>query len=148
MLPTMAIDGEVAIESILAYRLSPSLTRGDLVTLVSPLDPSRIICKRILGLAGDVVCVDPTGLKAPSSEHVLVPKGHMWLVGDNAAVARDSRDYGPVSTALIRGKLVARVSSKLAGIILFALADTSEPDMAIEQSSNLPQSHYIFGLIP
>jgi mitochondrial inner membrane protease subunit 1 len=148
MLPTMAIDGEVAIESILAYRLSPSLARGDLVTLVSPLDPSRIICKRVLGLAGDVICVDPTGLRVPSSEHVLVPKGHVWLVGDNAAVARDSRDYGPVSTALIRGKLVARVSSEPAGIILFARAETREPDMAIEESNNLPKSHYIFGLIP
>jgi mitochondrial inner membrane protease subunit 1 len=112
MLPTMAEEGEIAVESILAYRLWPnSLARGDLITLTSPLDPSRVICKRVAGLPGDIVCVDPTGLKAPSTEHVVVPKGHVWLIGDNAAVARDSRDYGPVSMALIRGKLVARVRS-------------------------------------
>jgi inner membrane protease subunit 1 len=110
MLPTMSVDGEIAVESIISYRLWPnSLARGDLVTLVSPLDPSRIICKRILGVPGDIVCVDPTGVKAPSTEHVVVPRNHLWLIGDNATAARDSRDYGPVSMALIRGKLVARV---------------------------------------
>jgi len=106
----MFVKGEVAIESIISYRLRPnSLERGDLVTLVSPLDPSRIICKRVLGLPGDIVCVDPTGRKAPSTEHVVVPRGHVWLIGDNATHARDSRDYGPVSKALIRGKIVARI---------------------------------------
>jgi len=106
----MFVKGEVAIESIISYRLRPnSLERGDLVTLVSPLDPSRIICKRVLGLPGDIVCVDPTGRKAPSTEHVVVPRGHVWLVGDNATHAIDSRDYGPVSKALIRGKIVARI---------------------------------------
>lgn len=110
MMPTIDEEGEIALESILTYKLYPSsLARGDLVTLPSPLDPSRIICKRIAGLPGDIICVDPTGLKAPSTEHVVVPKGHVWLIGDNATVARDSRDYGPVSMALIRGKLVARV---------------------------------------
>ncbi|GAW09352.1 signal peptidase I family protein [Lentinula edodes] len=57
----------------------------------------------------DVVCVDPTGLKAPSTEHVLVPKGHIWICGDNMTHSRDSRDYGPVPIALIRSKLFARV---------------------------------------
>ena len=110
MLPTMALEGEAALEDIISYRLWPhSLARGDLVTLKSPIDPTRIICKRVLGLPGDVVCVDPTGLRAPSTEHVLIPSGHVWLVGDNATDATDSREYGPVSMALIRGKLIARV---------------------------------------
>jgi len=79
------------------------------VTFVSPLDPTRVVCKRILGLPGDIVCVDPTGELAPSSEHVVIPKGHLWFGGDNAAWSRDSRDYGPVSIALVRGRLVAKV---------------------------------------
>src|SRR5262245_25628361 len=108
MLPTLDVEGEIGLENMFYYRIWP-FQRGDLVTLVSPLDPSRIICKRILGLPGDTVCVDPTGLRAPSTEHVVLPKGHLWLVGDNASTARDSRDYGPTSMALVRGKLIARV---------------------------------------
>lgn len=110
MLPTMEAQGELVLENRFIGRFYPDrLTRGDLVTFVSPLDPQRAVCKRILGLPGDTMCVDPTGEIARSSEHVVIPKGHIWVGGDNAAWSRDSRDYGPVSIALVRGKLVAKV---------------------------------------
>jgi inner membrane protease subunit 1 len=106
----MDIEGELCIEYTLPYRLGlRKPQRGDLITLTSPIDPTRVICKRVLGLEGDVVCVDPTGLKAPSDQHVIVPRGHLWIIGDNAAVSRDSRDYGPVSASLIRGTIWARI---------------------------------------
>jgi inner membrane protease subunit 1 len=112
MLPTLAVGGEIAIEDRLTYRFFPQhLGRGDLITLKSPLEPGRVICKRVLGLPGDVICVDPTGEYAPSTEHVVVPKGHVWISGDNAAYSRDSRQYGPVSISLIHGRLLAKVSS-------------------------------------
>ncbi len=107
MVPTMAVTGEWVVEN--RWISSKNLSRGDLVTYVSPLAPSRAVCKRIIGLPGDTVCVDPTGAEAPSTEHVVIPKGHVWLTGDNAEASRDSRMYGPVSMSLIKGKLVARV---------------------------------------
>ncbi|KAG1715635.1 hypothetical protein ID866_1517 [Astraeus odoratus] len=110
MFPTFDSSGEIAIESIVSYRLFPhTLSRGELISLKSPLNPNRIICKRVIGLPGDTICVDPTGLKAPSTEHIVVPHGHVWIAGDNAAWSIDSRDYGPVPMGLIRGKIVARV---------------------------------------
>ena len=111
MLPTLAASGELVIEDCLTYRLFPEkLARGDLLILESPIQRGHIICKRLIGLPGDVVCVDPTGQLAPSTEHVVVPKGHIWISGDNAADSRDSRLYGPVPMALIHGRLFARVS--------------------------------------
>lgn len=109
MFPTFDVNGEIAVECVLAYRLFPDLVRGELVSLKSPFNPNRIVCKRVIGLAGDTICVDPTGSKAPSTEHVVVPEGHVWVAGDNTSCSIDSRDYGPVSMALIRGKIVARV---------------------------------------
>ncbi|KAJ7139841.1 LexA/Signal peptidase [Mycena epipterygia] len=110
MLPTLANEGEIVVENRWSLRFNPdSLQRGDLITLRSPLDRTRIICKRVIGFPGDVICVDPTGQKAPSTEHVVVPKGHIWVMGDNAAYSRDSREYGPVSMGLIQGKLYARI---------------------------------------
>jgi inner membrane protease subunit 1 len=106
MLPTMSASGEVCLE----YTLGPRL-RGPAALQRGQLAPGRIVCKRLAGLPGDVLCVDPTGAKAPSTEHVVVPRDHVWLVGDNAAMSRDSRDYGPVHVGLIRGTLVARVSA-------------------------------------
>jgi mitochondrial inner membrane protease subunit 1 len=109
MLPTFR-DFDVVVEDCLSLRLDPkNLARGDIITLKSPMDPNRIVCKRILGLPGDVVCVDPTGRCAPSTEHVKIPQGHIWIMGDNADASRDSRFHGPVSMALVQAKVVARV---------------------------------------
>ena len=108
MLPTMAIEGELALDW--KWINVNSLRRGDLVTYISPLDPALPVCKRITGLPGDVVCVDPTGTFAPSTEHIVVPKNHIWVTGDNLACSRDSRSYGPVPLGLVKGRLIARVS--------------------------------------
>lgn len=110
MLPTIDMKGEIVIEDRLSYWLNPQLSRGELVVLQAPHRPEGVICKRIIGLPGDIVCVDPTGKYAPSTEHVIIPKGHVWIAGDNADNSVDSRIHGPVSISLIQGRLLARVS--------------------------------------
>ncbi|KAI0348454.1 LexA/Signal peptidase [Trametopsis cervina] len=107
MMPTLAPTGEAVIENRLIC--VKDLRRGDIITYASPAEPGRVVCKRIVGLPGDVICVDPTGQMAPTTEHVVVPKGHFWMCGDNAMWSRDSRWYGPVSQALVKGKLVAKI---------------------------------------
>lgn len=136
--------------------------RGDVVVATSPTDPRRTVCKRVLGLEGDIVEVDPlrkrrgrdrAGAGASSekrweevdaehrkalahgaagsagdpqeaqaevlvpvftrrqrdNEHVRIPRGHVWLAGDNLSNSTDSRAYGPVPLALVKGKVLARV---------------------------------------
>ena len=39
-----------------------------------------------------------------------VPKGHVWLEGDNSDVSSDSRTYGPVPYALLKSRVFYRVS--------------------------------------
>lgn len=38
-----------------------------------------------------------------------VPEGHCWIIGDNLGASRDSRFYGPLPLAMIKGKVIARV---------------------------------------
>ncbi|KAF8504229.1 peptidase S24/S26A/S26B/S26C [Gautieria morchelliformis] len=133
MLPTMHVSGDLVLEDTLSRRLSPPrINRGDLVTLLSPLEPTRTVCKRVIGLPGDTVCVHPDKaiqFRRPTSgkesdregdgtpaqhepeelQHVLVPEGHIWISGDNLANSRDSRVYGPIPIALVRGRIVARL---------------------------------------
>lgn len=123
MLPTFS-DYDIVVEDCLSVHLNPTkFSRGELITLCSPIEPSKSICKRIIGLPGDVVCVDPLGQLAPSTEHVVVPKGHVWISGDNASASRDSRHYGPVSMSLIRARVVARVSRFLCTVAFLTLED-------------------------
>ena len=46
-----------------------------------------------------------------SDVHVVqVPEGHVWLQGDNPINSTDSRHYGPVPYALLRGRAFLKVS--------------------------------------
>lgn len=41
---------------------------------------------------------------------IHIPKGQVWLAGDNSSNSRDSRMYGPVPLGLIHGRVIARFS--------------------------------------
>lgn len=112
MYPTLPNAGTFVLHSALSLRMTP-LDRGNLVTAVSPLDPSHQVLKRIIGLPGDTVCVDPSGERGRVEEWCKVPPGHVWLAGDNTSNSTDSRDYGPVPIAMIRGRVLAKVCGTL-----------------------------------
>ena len=99
MLPTFNITGDI----ILMDRISPRLGRvkvGDIVICKSPTHPHQTVCKRIAALGGGAV---------PSFPAATVPAGHAWLLGDNPDNSTDSRVYGPVSTKMIKGRVVCRI---------------------------------------
>ncbi|CAL0310711.1 unnamed protein product [Lupinus luteus] len=107
MLPTLNLAGDV----ILAEHLSPRIGKvghGDLVVVRSPLNPNRNLTKRIVGMEGDTVTFfDP--LRGDATQTVVVPKGHVWIQGDNIYASHDSRHFGPIPYGLIQGKVFFRV---------------------------------------
>jgi hypothetical protein len=44
-----------------------------------------------------------------SKNGIVVPDGHVWLQGDNESNSTDSRHYGPVPEALVKGIVIARI---------------------------------------
>ncbi|XP_008302041.1 mitochondrial inner membrane protease subunit 1 [Stegastes partitus] len=83
------------------------IQKGDIVIAKSPFDPHMNICKRVIGLEGDKVCTSsPSDL---FKTHTYVPKGHVWLEGDNLRNSSDSRSYGPIPYALIRGRVCLKL---------------------------------------
>jgi len=64
------------------------------------------VIKRVIGMEGDFVLRDTPGT---GDTMIQIPKGHCWVVGDNLPYSRDSRHFGPMPMALIRGKVLARV---------------------------------------
>jgi len=40
-----------------------------------------------------------------------VPRGHVWLEGDNLENSSDSRSYGPVPYGLLRSRVIYKVSN-------------------------------------
>ena len=125
MLPTLGISGDV----VLMWPTASGLLRpqiGDVVICASPTDPTSTVCKRIVGLPGDVVRyrrlpgMPSSPFMATSDAYVesgrganevvlQLPRGQCWLQGDNMADSCDSRYYGPVPLSLVRGIVFLKV---------------------------------------
>ncbi|KAF8673398.1 hypothetical protein HU200_048962 [Digitaria exilis] len=115
MLPAINLAGDVLAVDRVSARLG-RVENGDVVLMISPEDPRKVVAKRVLGMEGDSVTylVDPGNSDA--SKTVVVPQGHVWVQGDNIYASKDSRQFGAVPYGLITGKIFCRVSS----VIFFA----------------------------
>ena len=97
-------------------QLTSGISVGDVVVVQHP-DRRGTVCKRIVGLPGDLV-VDPPSLEIRRNQNkrriyqhglLVIPDGHIWIEGDNPRNSADSRNYGPVPAALIVGRVACRV---------------------------------------
>lgn len=120
MLPTISTAGDIVFMlPVSRFRWSATPQIGDVVVATSPTDPLQSVCKRLLGLPGDTIEVEPIpGLPHDCPRRVRIPEGRCWLQGDNIYDSTDSRFYGPVPVALIQAVVWFRVwPLSLAGFI-------------------------------
>ena len=110
-------DGDLVV----AFRLERSLAKNDVV-VYSAGGKQRV--GRVAAAAGDVVYLDdsgallvngvrqtgeilyPTYAKEGLAYPLGVPEGQVFLLGDYRTQGEDSRDFGPISQAEIRGKVI------------------------------------------
>lgn len=110
--------------------------RGDVIVLNNPnrqvSEPPQLI-KRVVGLPGDRIVIKdgevmvynqehPDGYnpdeslpygtvidKTPDDEDVTLTGSQLYVIGDHRDNSKDSREFGPVSTELVIGKLIVRI---------------------------------------
>lgn len=121
MLPTLQARHDFVYANR-THRLGRGLDMGDIVVAVKPSDPDHNVCKRISGMPGDVILVDPSSSSTVSNsvstcerndgfnKFVVVPEGHVWVTGDNLSHSLDSRSYMWLPMGLIKGKVSAAAS--------------------------------------
>ncbi|KAI5605218.1 hypothetical protein POPTR_001G380400v4 [Populus trichocarpa] len=108
MLPTLNLTGDVLLVEHVSHRFQ-KVGPGDVVLVRSPLDPTKMVTKRIVGMEGDQINFLPDPSITDICRTIMVPKGHIWIQGDNMYASCDSRHYGPVPYGLVQGKLFFRV---------------------------------------
>ncbi|XP_058130594.1 mitochondrial inner membrane protease subunit 1 [Anopheles ziemanni] len=52
---------------------------------------------------------EETSHQEPRTSIVIVPRGHLWIEGDNVQNSSDSRNYGPVPIGLVKSRAVCRL---------------------------------------
>ncbi|CCX13414.1 catalytic subunit of the mitochondrial inner membrane peptidase complex [Pyronema domesticum] len=83
------------------WNATKELRRGEVVMFRSPTDPSRQVVKRIIGLEGDLIRT-----RHPYPQEItVVPRGQLWVEGDEAFHSLDSNTYGPIPIALVTGRV-------------------------------------------
>lgn len=124
MVSTLEV-GDMLIGDRLAYNSNKTPQVGDIVTFKDPEDESTILIKRVIATEGQIVelkdgdvYVDGEKLDEdytngkPSYELIsnitypyTVPKGKIWVMGDNRTNSKDSRYFGAVSVASVEAKV-------------------------------------------
>jgi len=84
------------------------LKEDAIVVFVSPEEPKTTAIKRVKALPGHVyqptrMDMNGTPFKPPARS---IPRGHIWVEGDNQASSVDSNNYGPIPMGLVQGKAV------------------------------------------
>lgn len=123
MIPTLQINDRVLVNKFIYRFTEPEV--GDIVVFESVENPEQDLIKRVRALPGDRVAVrngrlfvngepqrEPfvnkrlpdTSFFAPTT----VPKGHVFVMGDNRARSQDSRVFGPLPKENIEGEAFLR----------------------------------------
>ncbi|MDX6377128.1 MAG: signal peptidase [Gaiellaceae bacterium] len=121
MLPTLHSGDEVIVDRLTLVLRAPH--RGELVVANSP---GGLVVKRVAAVGGDSVGIEDGVLVVNGKQRregyvdyasidgvyfgpVDVPRGDVFLLGDNRGNSEDSRDFGAVPEDEVVGRVLVRV---------------------------------------
>ena len=120
MNPTLQ-DGEYILVNRLAYKIGHPV-RGDIIVFSFPMDPKQDLIKRVIGLPGESIFVQDGKVMingVPLEEPYIaappiyngtweVPKGQLFVLGDNRNESKDSHEWGllPIENVVGRAVLI------------------------------------------
>ncbi|GBF97650.1 mitochondrial inner membrane protease subunit 1 [Raphidocelis subcapitata] len=107
MFPTFSGRGWNVVVAEALPGMQDRVAAGDVVICIRPVNARENVIKRVTAVAGQRVTLFTRGGGAPTT--LEVPTGHIWLQGDNLIMSRDSREYGPVPLAMVKGRVVCQI---------------------------------------
>ena len=126
MVPTFE-NGEYLVIDEFSYLLRGP-NRGEVIVFRYPKDPSKFFIKRVIGLPNETLKLTPSGVTAIKEDgtEVKIDESYIknqslpdqtiklgsneyFVMGDNRPESLDSRVWGPVTSNLIKGRVLLRL---------------------------------------
>lgn len=105
MEPTLNQSSVVLVDKIsVLYR---KIRRNEIISLVSPVNNSVLLCKRVIKIEGDNIKVNK------GNRAIVIPKECIWVEGDNKYNSLDSWVFGPIKRELIIGRVLLQLYPKI-----------------------------------
>lgn len=122
-------NGDRVIASKISYKME-DIKHGDIAVVQSPVNPDINLIKRIIALENDSLSIKegqvflngkpltedylqdatPTWFDGfiKEGETIVIPKGYVFVMGDNRPRSSDSREFGPIPVSSVIGKVIYR----------------------------------------
>ena len=107
MVPTLDMSDNLIMLDCFTTKFIRHPRKGEVVMCQNQHKIGSTIIKRVLFTEGETA--EFFSVAQGKTVQVNVPKGHIWLEGDNKENSKDSRDVGPISLALVEGIVRYRV---------------------------------------
>ncbi|HLX56234.1 MAG TPA: signal peptidase I [Ktedonobacteraceae bacterium] len=114
------VNNQYVLVNKQAYLFQPP-ERGDVIVFYYPVDTTKDLIKRVIGIPGDTILVTSSTVEVdgvvlrepyvktpynPEARQWIVPPNEYFVMGDNRQFSDDSRDWGFVPKSYIIGKAV------------------------------------------
>jgi signal peptidase I len=123
MMPTITPNSIVLMDTFSFRRRHPRI--GEIVSIVHPRS-GQLLLKRVVGLEGATIAVEDghlvrdgrvvaegytnqNNMEGNYFGPVTVPKGKVFVLGDNRAESEDSRSFGSVDIDRVQGRLLTKI---------------------------------------
>ncbi len=121
MIPTIGV-GDYILAEKLTYRFWGAPSRGDIIVFDDPMSQHPQLIKRVIATEGETVDIRDNKVYVdgePLAEAyvhglpttpgtvatpLVVPSGHVWVMGDNRPNSGDSRYFGPRPISSVHGR--------------------------------------------